>query len=167
MQSSRELARDKVKARKDLARILENHRTAGQRIVFTNGCFDILHPGHVRYLEEARSRGDRLVVALNSDDSVRRLKGESRPIQNEQARAELVAALHCVDFVTIFEEDTPLLTIQMLKPDILVKGGDWPMDQIVGRDFVEARGGQVFAIDFEEGFSTTSIIERITGFRDK
>lgn len=154
-------AREKVKERQALVEAVDAARQQGRRIVFTNGCFDIIHPGHIRYLETARSLGDLLVVAVNSDESVRRLKGESRPIQDEDARSELVAALHCVDLVGIFSEDTPLEIIMAVRPDTLVKGGDWTKDQIVGRDFVEARGGEVFAIEFEQGYSTTNIIERI------
>lgn len=154
-------ARDKIKERTELARILVSHRRNGLRIVFTNGCFDLMHPGHVRYLEQARSLGDMLIVAVNSDASVSRLKGPERPVQNEQDRCEVMAALQCVDFVTVFAEDTPFEIISELRPDILVKGGDWSKENIVGRDIVEAGGGQVLSISFEEGFSTTRIIERI------
>jgi len=155
------MARDRVKERLQLACILARLRSEGKKIVFTNGCFDLIHPGHVRYLEKARSLGDILVVAVNSDVSVRRLKGPQRPILSELERCEIVASLHCVDWVTVFSEDTPLQIIQELAPDVLVKGGDWAKDQIVGRDFVEARGGLVVAIDFEQGFSTSEIIRRI------
>jgi D-beta-D-heptose 7-phosphate kinase/D-beta-D-heptose 1-phosphate adenosyltransferase len=156
-------AREKVKERNQLVPILRDLQKGGKRVVFTNGCFDILHPGHIRYLERARTLGDILVVAVNSDGSVQRLKGLGRPIQMEDHRCELVGSLHCVDFVTAFSEDTPLQIIEQLRPDVLVKGGDWPIDQIVGRETVEARGGRVMAIDFEKGFSTTSIINRIKG----
>lgn len=154
-------ARDKIKERLELSVLLDSHRRNGRRIVFTNGCFDLMHPGHVRYLEQARSLGDMLIVAVNSDASVRRLKGPERPVQNEQDRCEVMAALHCVDFVTVFTEDTPFEIISQLRPDVLVKGGDWSKENIVGRDIVEAGGGQVLSISFEEGFSTTRIIERI------
>lgn len=156
-------ARDKIFSRSELKVLLGKARAEGRRVVFTNGCFDLLHPGHVRYLEAARAMGDILVVALNSDRSVRRIKGPSRPVQSEKARCEVVAALHCVDFVTRFEEETPLEVIGDLLPDVLVKGGDWSPDRIVGRDVVEGRGGEVRSIRFEEGYSTTSIIQRACG----
>lgn len=136
-------------------------RQEGRRVVFTNGCFDLLHPGHVRYLAQARSLGDALIVALNSDASVNKLKGESRPILKEQERAEVMAALACVDYVTIFAEETPRELIAQLLPDVLVKGGDWSLDTIVGRAEVEAAGGVVESLSFIEGVSTTQIIERI------
>jgi D-beta-D-heptose 7-phosphate kinase/D-beta-D-heptose 1-phosphate adenosyltransferase len=136
-------------------------KRAGKRLVFTNGCFDLLHAGHVRYLSEARALGDALVVALNSDRSVRELKGEGRPILNEQERAEVIAALEAVDYVIVFDEETPRELIAALLPDVLVKGGDWPLDQIVGRDEVEAAGGKVLSLPYVEGSSTTEIIERI------
>jgi len=129
--------------------------------VFTNGCFDLIHAGHVRYLSEARALGDALVVALNSDRSVRALKGEGRPILNEHERAEVIAALEAVDYVIIFDEETPRELIAALLPDVLVKGGDWPLDEIVGRDEVEAAGGRVLSLPYVEGSSTTDIIERI------
>ncbi len=131
--------------------------------MFTNGCFDLLHPGHIRYLEKARAEGDLLVVALNSDASVRRIKGPERPIQNEDERSEVIAGLQCVDFVTLFDEETPYEIIEELLPDVLVKGGDWPVDQIVGRQTVEGHGGKVISIAFETGHSTSNIIRRIRG----
>lgn len=133
----------------------------GCRVVFTNGCFDLLHPGHIHYLKQARQLGDVLIVGLNSDVSVRKLKGESRPILKEQERAEVMAALACVDYVTIFSEETPRELIAELLPDVLVKGGDWSLDTIVGREEVEAAGGLVQSLSFIEGLSTTEIIERI------
>jgi D-beta-D-heptose 7-phosphate kinase/D-beta-D-heptose 1-phosphate adenosyltransferase len=133
----------------------------GRRVVFTNGCFDLLHPGHIRYLQEARRLGDALIVALNSDRSVRELKGETRPILDQNERAEVMAALGCVDYVTIFDESTPREVIAALLPDVLVKGGDWGLDRIVGRDEVEAAGGEVLSLPFVEGCSTTDLIERI------
>lgn len=136
-------------------------RAAGRRIVFTNGVFDILHPGHVRYLQAAHALGDVLVVGLNADESVRRNKGPARPINSEQERAEMLAALASVDAVVIFGEDVPDAIIRVVQPDILVKGADWAADQIVGRDTVEARGGKVVRIPVEEGFSTTALVERI------
>ena len=136
-------------------------RAAGQRVVFTNGCFDLLHPGHVRYLQQARALGDALVVALNSDRSVSELKGAARPILKEAERAEVMAALACVDFVTVFDEATPQALIAALVPDILVKGGDWSIENIVGRAEVEVAGGQVMSLPFVDGVSTTEVIERI------
>ena len=139
----------------------EGLRGAGKKVVFTNGCFDLLHPGHVRYLYQARALGDALIVALNSDRSVRELKGDKRPILTEDERAEVMAALACVDYVTIFDEPTPRQIIAALLPDVLVKGGDWGVDQIVGRKEVEAAGGQVMSLPFVDGCSTTDVIERI------
>lgn len=136
-------------------------KQAGKQLVFTNGCFDLIHAGHVRYLAQARALGDVLVVALNSDRSVRALKGEGRPILNEQERAEVIAALEAVDYVIVFDEETPRELIAALLPDVLVKGGDWPLDQIVGRDEVEAAGGKVLSLPYVEGSSTTELIERI------
>src|SRR5262245_20966197 len=140
---------------------VRNARAAGKRIVFTNGVFDILHPGHLRYLQAARRHGDVLIVGLNSDASVRRNKGPERPINPETERAEVLEALACVDAVSIFDDDTPADIIHRVQPDILVKGADWPADQIVGRDTVEARGGRVILEAVEQGYSTTSIIERV------
>jgi rfaE bifunctional protein nucleotidyltransferase chain/domain len=154
-------SRSKIRTRAQLRDLLPHLRERGEKIVFTNGCFDLIHPGHVRYLERAREQGDVLVVALNSDASVRRIKGGDRPILAEEERCEIVAALGCVDFVTVFGEETPLQIIDELAPDVLVKGGDWPFDQIVGRQSVESHGGKVISLAFEDGFSTTSIIERI------
>jgi len=129
--------------------------------VFTNGVFDLLHRGHVEYLEESRALGQRLVVGVNSDASVRRLKGPRRPIVPEGERAELLAALECVDLVAIFDEDTPERIIREVAPDVLAKGGDWALEAIVGREFVEARGGRVERIRVREGWSTSRIVERI------
>jgi D-glycero-beta-D-manno-heptose 1-phosphate adenylyltransferase len=136
-------------------------RDSGKVFVFTNGCFDLLHPGHVRYLKQARGLGDALVVALNSDRSVRILKGQGRPILNENERAEVIAALESVDYVTVFDEETPHSLIAQLLPDVLVKGGDWQLNDIVGREEVEAAGGKVLSLPFLEGSSSTEIIERI------
>jgi rfaE bifunctional protein nucleotidyltransferase chain/domain len=132
-----------------------------RRVVFTNGCFDLLHPGHIRCLEKARALGDLLIVAINSDASVRRMKGAGRPVMPETERAEVLAALAAVEFVTVFEEDTPREIIAKILPDVLVKGGDWGPDQIVGRAEVEAAGGRVVSIPLEPGYSTTQIIEKI------
>ena len=133
----------------------------GRRIVFTNGCFDLLHPGHVRSLEQARELGEALIVGLNSDASVRQLKGEGRPVLPERERAEIVAALECVDAVLIFDDLTPREVIARLLPDVLVKGGDWPGDQIVGREEVEAAGGRVVSVPVVAGYSTTEILRKI------
>ena len=132
-----------------------------RRIVFTNGCFDLLHPGHVRSLERARSLGDVLVVAINSDSSVRRVKGDSRPLISEMERAELLAALAAVDFVVVFDQPTPRELIARLLPDVLAKGADWGAGEIVGREEVEAAGGIVVSIPLEQGYSTTRILEKI------
>ena len=136
-------------------------RAAGRRVVFTNGVFDLLHPGHVRYLQAARAEGDALIVGVNSDRSVRAVKGPTRPVTPEAERAEILAALACVDAVVIFDEDTPAEIIRRVQPDVLVKGADWPADQIVGRDTVEARGGVVVRAPIEGEYSTTAIVERI------
>jgi len=133
----------------------------GRRVVFTNGCFDLLHPGHIKILEAARSLGDVLVVGINSDDSVRTLKGAGRPVIPEQERAEILAGFECVDGVVVFDELTPQKTVAALLPDILVKGEDWPGNQIVGREEVEAAGGKVVLIDVVEGHSTTEILRKI------
>jgi len=146
-----------------LQRFVREARAAGRRIVFTNGVFDLLHPGHVRYLQAARAYGDALIVGLNSDASVRRNKGPGRPINPEAERAEILAALACVDAVSIFDEDTPAEIIRRVQPDTLVKGSDWPADQIVGRDTVEARGGQVILEPMEQGHSTSSLIDKARG----
>ncbi len=145
----------------ELKEILERQRGAGKKIAFTNGCFDILHVGHVRYLREARRTGDLLVVGLNSDASVRAIKGESRPIVPQGERAEILASLLWVDYVTLFEETTPLKLIESLLPDTLVKGGDWREEAVVGREAVLSRGGRVVIVPFSEGASTTNIVEKI------
>ena len=148
--------------RSDAVTLVERTRAHGKTIVFTNGVFDILHPGHIRYLRDARALGDSLIVGLNSDRSVKALaKAPDRPINSESERAEVLAALASVDAVVIFDEDTPHAIISALQPDILVKGADWGENAIVGRDIVEARGGKVIRIPLAEGYSTTKIIERI------
>jgi len=144
-----------------LADALASARAAGARLVFTNGCFDLLHPGHVRYLEAARALGDALVVGLNDDASVRRLKGTGRPILHLVERAEVLAGLAAVDHIVVFAEDTPLRVIEALQPDVLVKGADWGAEDIVGREVVLARGGRVERIDIVPGVSTTEIVARI------
>src|SRR5215510_11890017 len=144
-----------------LSAFVREARAAGKRIVFTNGVFDLLHPGHVRYLQAARAHGDVLIVGLNSDASVRRNKGPERPINPEAERAEVLEALECVDAVSVFDEDTPADIIRRVQPDILVKGADWAPDRIVGRDTVEARGGRVILEPVEQGYSTTDLIKRV------
>jgi rfaE bifunctional protein nucleotidyltransferase chain/domain len=152
---------NKILDRKMLKDKLEILRKEGKKIAFTNGCFDILHVGHVRYLKEAKKTADALVLALNSDASVRSIKGEKRPLVSEQERAEVLAALECIDFVTIFSEPTPLELICYLKPDILIKGGDWPEDQVVGRKEIQQWGGHVTIIPEVAGKSTTNIVDKI------
>lgn len=153
---------NKIKSRDSLATLLANHRQQGHKIVFTNGCFDLMHIGHTRYLEAARALGDVLVVGVNSDASVRKLdKGSDRPIVPDHQRAEVVAALACVGYVVIFEDPDPAALIATLQPDVLVKGGDWSLDRIVGRDIVESRGGTVRTIPLVPGVSTTTLIQRI------
>ena len=144
-----------------LAKLIANYRLKNQRIVFTNGCFDLLHQGHVTYLAQAASLGNRLIVGLNSDSSVQKLKGAHRPIQDEKSRALIMASLHVVSAVIVFSEDTPLNLIQQIQPDFLVKGGDWEPSKIVGADMVQSYGGQVIGIAFIDGYSTTSIEEKI------
>jgi D-beta-D-heptose 7-phosphate kinase/D-beta-D-heptose 1-phosphate adenosyltransferase len=152
-------------AQRELLDQLQNRRQMSPRrppkVVFTNGCFDILHVGHARYLQDARALGDILVVGLNSDDSVRRIKGPERPIQHESDRGELLSSLACVDYVVLFDEDTPLELIEAIAPDVLVKGGDWPVDSIVGAPYVLAKGGEVKALPFHPGHSTTKLLERM------
>jgi D-beta-D-heptose 7-phosphate kinase/D-beta-D-heptose 1-phosphate adenosyltransferase len=151
----------KVLTRDELVRAVRQHRQSGERIVFTNGCFDLLHVGHMRYLQQARALGDRLVLGLNDDASVRRLKGDKRPLIPHAEQASVLAALACVDYVTIFSEDTPLELIACVRPDVLVKGGDYTPDTVVGRDEVEAYGGEVVLVPFVEGISTTTIIDSV------
>jgi rfaE bifunctional protein nucleotidyltransferase chain/domain len=152
---------DKIFEREALKEKVQVLKRGGKKIVFTNGCFDLLHIGHVRYLEAARAEGDVLVVGVNSDRSVRQIKGPGRPLVPENERAEVLASLACVDFVTLFDEPDPLVTIRSLMPDVLVKGADWGEDAIVGRDVVEAMGGRVVRIPLTEGASTSRIIEKI------
>jgi len=152
----------KVKQRHELAALLQAHRQEGKRIVFTNGCFDLMHVGHTRYLQAAKDLGDLLVVGVNGDASVKTLnKAPDRPIVSESQRAEVVAALGSVDYVVLFDEPDPHNLIAALQPDVLVKGGDWEVERIIGRDIVEARGGVVRTIPLVPGVSTTSIIKRI------
>lgn len=158
-----EAAQTRVLTQPEMQRLVERLRAEACRIVFTNGVYDLLHPGHIRYLQQARSLGDVLIVGVNADVSVRRIKGPARPINPEGERAEVVAALACVDAAVVFGEDTPAEIIRLVQPDVLVKGSDWPADQIVGRDTVEARGGRVVLAEVEHGYSTTAIIEKMTG----
>ena len=151
----------KTLAAKDLAVQLSRLRRQGKRIVFTNGCFDLLHPGHIFTLTQAKTFGDVLVVGINSDASVKRLKGEKRPILDQASRLALLAALEAVDYVTTFDEETPLTLICALQPHILVKGGDWGPETIIGKEIVEKNGGRVVAVRYQDGFSTTDLIERI------
>ncbi len=153
--------KEKIKEREILLRIIEGFKAKGKRIVFTNGCFDLLHIGHIRYLEEAKSLGDILAVGVNSDRSVRNLKGSHRPILPEEERAEILSGLGCVDYITIFDERTPIELISLVRPHILVKGGDWTKETTVGREVVEQSGGNVVIIPFIEGSSTTNLIETI------
>ncbi len=152
--------REKIVAFDALVAIARRSHEAGKRLVFTNGCFDLLHIGHVRSLETARAAGDLLVVGVNSDASVSRLKGPTRPLVPEDARAEVLAALESVSHVTIFDDDTPARLISALEPDVLVKGGDWAAEDVVGRDVVEHTGGRVLIVPLTEGFSTTELLER-------
>jgi rfaE bifunctional protein nucleotidyltransferase chain/domain len=151
--------------RDEAVEFVRDLRARGKTIVFTNGVFDLLHPGHVRYLQQARALGDALIVGVNSDRSVRAIKGPARPITAEDERAELIAAMACVDAAVVFDEDTPWQLIAALQPDVLVKGADWAEDAIVGRDIVEARGGRVVRVPIEGGYATTNIIDRIRRVR--
>lgn len=150
-----------MKSRAAVIETVRRLHTAGKQVVFTNGVYDLLHPGHVRYLQAARQLGDALIVGLNSDRSVRAIKGAGRPITPERERAEILGALAAVDDVVIFDEDTPHAIISTLQPDVLVKGADWAEDAIVGRDVVESRGGRVVRMAIEPGYSTTAILQKI------
>jgi len=152
---------NKIQDWEQLATTLSIWKFKDEKIVFTNGCFDILHFGHLHYLAEASSKGDKLIIGMNSADSVKRLKGEHRPINDESTRLHMLAALQFVDAVVIFEEDTPLKLIELVQPNILVKGGDWKPDQIVGADIVLGNGGEVLSLPFIEGYSTTNIEQKI------
>jgi len=153
----------KVKTLAGVVRAVRKAQAAGRRVVFTNGCFDLLHRGHTRYLERARSLGDALVVAINSDRSVRALKGPGRPVVPDAQRAEVLAALAAVDYVVVFDDLDPARVIRAVQPDVLVKGGDWPISQIVGADFVQSRGGRVLSLPYVAGASTSALIGRILG----
>ena len=155
------MSRTKILGRAEMLAERQRLRATGETLVFTNGCFDLIHPGHVRYLRDARALGDRLVVAVNADATVAKLKGETRPLTPLDERMEVLAALAVVDYVVSFEEETPAGIIEAILPDVLVKGGDWTPDKIVGRDTVEAAGGRVLSLPFAPGFSTTSLLERV------
>ena len=158
--SGREVER-KIVSRAELVRRVSPKARGRRRVVFTNGCFDLIHPGHVRYLRAARALGDVLVVGVNSDASVRRLKGPARPLVPQNARCEVLAGLEMVDYVTVFGEDTPYELIAAVEPDVLVKGGDWKVRDIVGADLVQKRGGRVRSLRFAPGYSTTDLVRRI------
>jgi D-beta-D-heptose 7-phosphate kinase/D-beta-D-heptose 1-phosphate adenosyltransferase len=151
----------KMVSAKEAATLAARLRAAGKRVVFTNGCFDLLHVGHIRYLQKARALGDCLILGLNSDASVRRLKGEQRPLIGEADRAHVLAALACVDYVTVFDADTPLALIEAIRPQVLVKGGDYTRERVIGHEVVEADGGHVELVPVVEGASTTAIVEKI------
>ncbi len=156
-----ELIRNKIIDREYLSRQLSIWRFLEQKIVFTNGCFDILHRGHIEYLAKAADLGDILLIGLNSDSSVRNIKGSERPIQDEESRALVLASLHVIDAIILFNEDTPYELIKEVQPDILVKGGDYKIQDIVGYDIVKAKGGKIITIDFVEGYSTRNIINKL------
>ncbi len=151
----------KIKTQSEIRKITDKLKRQGKRIVFTNGCFDILHYGHIKYLQDAKLLADVLVLGLNSDSSVKKIKGSARPINKQLDRARVLSALSCVDYLTIFSEGTPLRLIRLIQPDVLVKGGDWKTEKIVGADFVKARGGKVLAIPYIKGYSTTQQIKKI------
>ena len=153
--------KDKIKKREELLRIIKDLKAKGKRIIFTNGCFDLLHVGHIRYLEEAKILGDILIVGVNSDASVQKLKGPKRPVLPVEERTEILSGLGCVDYITIFDELDPLALITSLQPDVLVKGGDWTREQTIGKEVVERSGGEVIIIPFVKGASTSNIIETI------
>lgn len=155
------MLKEKIKNLNALKKIVSNLKKIRKKIVFTNGCFDLLHYGHVKYLEEAKKRGNVLIVAVNSDASVKKIKGKNRPIVNEKDRVSLIAALESVDYVVIFNEETPLKVIKALKPDVIVKGADWNKKNIVGKDFILSYGGRVSIIKLIKGRSTTNLIKKI------
>lgn len=157
------MAAEKIKTLTELKKIIAGEKTRGKKVVFTNGCFDLLHPGHVRYLEKAREKGDLLIVAVNSDESVKKIKGIRRPVMPELDRAEVLAGLASVNYIVIFSETDPERVIRELTPDVLIKGGDWEKEKIIGRDWVESHGGAVETVRFESDYSTTSLLESIAG----
>jgi D-beta-D-heptose 7-phosphate kinase/D-beta-D-heptose 1-phosphate adenosyltransferase len=153
--------KDKIKKREELLGIIKDLKAKGKRIIFTNGCFDLLHVGHIRYLEKAKTLGDILIVGVNSDASVQKLKGPKRPVLPAEERTEILSGLGCVDYITIFDELDPLTLITSLKPNVLVKGGDWTKEQTIGKEVVERSGGEVVIIPFVKGASTSNLIETI------
>jgi rfaE bifunctional protein nucleotidyltransferase chain/domain len=153
--------KNKIQSFGEIKKTIKDWKSKGYKIVFTNGCFDLLHYGHIHYLAEARDLGDKLIVGLNSSDSVKRLKGANRPINDELTRQHLLAALQCIDAVVVFEEDTPYDLIKIVEPDVLVKGGDWQPQQIVGSDIVQSYGGEVKSLPYISGYSTTNIEQKI------
>jgi len=155
------MANPKIKSLSQLKKITRHLKNRGRKIVFTNGCFDIIHVGHIKYLEKAAKCGDVLIIAVNSDKSVKAIKGKTRPFNKQLARAYVLSALSFVDYIIIFNEKTPYRLIKALRPDVLVKGGDWPRNKIIGRGTVEKYGGKVINIPFVKGFSTTKLIQRI------
>jgi len=161
MMTKLDIIKSKIVDRQQAAKIVQQWQTNGDKVVFTNGCFDLVHRGHVEYMAIAANLGQRLVLGLNTDASVKRLKGELRPLVDEQSRAILLAAFEFIDLIVLFDEDTPYELIKAVQPDILVKGSDYKPESIVGYDIVTARGGKVETIDFVEGFSTTKLVERI------
>ena len=157
----------KLKTWDEIKRIVKELKKSGKQVVFTNGCFDIIHAGHVQYLQEAKNLGDILIIGLNSDESVRKLKGKNRPLNNELNRAIVLSGFYFVDYVVIFGEDTPYDLINLIKPDILVKGGDWKIQDIVGSDIVLKKKGKVKSLSFKDGFSTTKLINKIKKEKDR
>ena len=155
------MALNKIKNRDELSGIVEKEKASGKTVGFTNGCFDILHLGHVRYLEEARRSCDVLVIGVNSDSSVKSIKGDGRPVNDEKARTEVLASLECADYLTLFQEDTPQNLIEALTPSVLFKGGDWKEEDVVGGTHVKANGGKVKIIPYIKGYSTTELINKI------
>lgn len=161
------MLKTKIKRLGALKKIIAGLKARGKKVVFTNGCFDLLHYGHVKYLEDAKRKGDILVVAINSDASIRKIKGEKRPIVNQQDRMNIIAALESVDYVVLFNEDTPIKAIKHLRPDILIKGADWKKDRIVGSDIVLRDKGKVSTVKLVKGRSTTNLIHKIARIQDK
>jgi rfaE bifunctional protein nucleotidyltransferase chain/domain len=155
------LLEKKIQSLRKLKKLIPYFKARRQKVVFTNGCFDLLHYGHVKYLQDAKKKGDVLVVGINSDSSAKRIKGKKRPVVNEKDRLRLVAALESVDYVVLFKEDTPLKIIKFIKPDVLVKGADWNKNNIIGKDFMLSYGGRVSTIKFVKGYSTSNLIKKI------
>ncbi len=152
---------DKIKTRRQLLAIVDKYKKQGKKIAFTNGCFDILHSGHIKYLEAAKNKADILLVAVNTDSSVKKIKGLKRPINKQSDRIKVLSAISCIDYLTFFGEETPLNLIKLLKPDVLIKGGDWDIKKIVGSAVVRSYGGKVITIPYIKGYSTTNLIKKI------